>query len=264
MLEVKDGVDARGSIPFTWKDEQSLSCTLGDGSRAMVVITILPGSPDRTLNVTLAEGSALFMIVLAAELSGCKIAQSVTIGRDAQCKLLNVTLGGKEIHQDVIAKVEGDGGVSSIDWIFHVSGDEEQKLTVRNVFLAKNGGGEITVKGVAEGHAQTKCNGMIEIGESGGGTNTYLTQNVLMLDATAKVDAIPGLEIRTNNVKASHSATVTKVSDEELFYFASRGIRKEEARTMYINGFLRDLLSKIADEQVRGLIEAEIEKRMAK
>lgn len=114
------------------------------------------------------------------------------------------------------------------------------------------------VQGVAEQKAHTLFDGMIEITKNGGGTDTYLTESTLMLDATAKVDAIPGLEIKTNDVKASHSATVTKVSEEDLFYFASRGIEEREARKMYVMGFLGALLGKLQEENVRTQIQEEI------
>jgi Fe-S cluster assembly protein SufB/Fe-S cluster assembly protein SufD len=102
---------------------------------------------------------------------------------------------------------------------------------------------------------------MIEIGEKGGGTDTYLTQNILILDRTAKVEAIPALEIKTNDVKASHSATVTKVSEEDLFYMTSRGIAREEARALYVSGFLKDLLGRIAHPQARRIIEEAVGER---
>jgi Fe-S cluster assembly scaffold protein SufB len=102
---------------------------------------------------------------------------------------------------------------------------------------------------------------MIEISPGGGGTDTYLTEDVLMLDRTAKVDAIPGLEIKTNDVKASHSATVTRVTPEDLFYFSARGIPEHEARAMYIQGFLSDLAQKIGDERSRLLVLREVERK---
>ena len=107
------------------------------------------------------------------------------------------------------------------------------------------------MKGVAEDKAYVQCNGMINIGLDGGGTDTYLTEDVLMLDASAQVDAIPGLEIKTNDVKASHSATVSRVTDEDLFYFASRGIDNSEARKMYVEGFLGDITDKIANADTK-------------
>ena len=104
------------------------------------------------------------------------------------------------------------------------------------------------MKAVAEGKAQTKLDGKIEIGLKGGGTNTYLTQNVLMLDTTAKIDTIPSLEIKTNDVKASHSASVSRLTAEDLFTFAARGIDEAEARRMFIIGFLKEAISGLPEE----------------
>ena len=146
-----------------------------------------------------------------------------------------------------------------MDWIFRVRGSERQSVTIRNVFASENGGGEITVKGVAEDKSYAVCNGMIEITERGKGTNTYLTQNVLMLDRTAKIDAVPGLEIRTNDVKASHSATVSQVTSEDLFYLQSRGLDPQTARAMFVEGFLLDLTQKITNADIRTRIEAALQ-----
>jgi Fe-S cluster assembly protein SufD len=132
-----------------------------------------------------------------------------------------------------------------------VKGTEKQSVDVRNVFDATNGAGEITLKGIAEEKALAVCNGMIEITERGRGTDTYLTEDVLMLDSTAKVDAIPGLEIRTNDVKASHSATVSRVTAEDLFYLQSRGIDVLTARRMFVDGFLAGLAESISHTALR-------------
>ncbi len=117
------------------------------------------------------------------------------------------------------------------------------------------------MKGVAQEKGHTVCNGMIEIGERGGGTNPYLTQDDLMLDRSAKVDAIPGLEIKTNDVKASHSATVSRVTEEDLFYFGARGIDESEARKMYVLGFLSELTQRVADLRLRKRILESIEQK---
>ena len=115
------------------------------------------------------------------------------------------------------------------------------------------------MKGVAEHQAHVVCNGMIDIGLKGGETDAYLTEDVLMLDASAKVDAIPGLEIKTNDVKASHSATVSQVTDEDLFYFGARGIDQSAARHMYVIGFLGDLVHRLQSDQDQEAVYQAIE-----
>ena len=148
--------------------------------------------------------------------------------------------------------------MSDIDWIFYARNQDHQTISAENIFGAPAGGGQITMKGVAEESAHVACNGMINIGKEGTGTDTYLTEDVLMLDKSAKVDAVPGLEIKTNDVSASHSATVSKVTPEDLFYFASRGIDQTEARAMYVQGFLSDLTQNILHENLRDAVNASI------
>lgn len=116
------------------------------------------------------------------------------------------------------------------------------------------------MKGVVEGKSRIACNGKIEIGLGGSGTQTYLTQNILLLDSTASADAVPGLEIKTNDVKASHSATVSRVNPEDVFYAGTRGISPGDARRMYVEGFLGSVFETMGDETLR----AEVMKRITR
>ena len=217
---------------------------------------------ETELDIVIEEDASLTLVcVQNTPCSHGTIHQRTSIGAGAAFHLINITLEGDDVHHDLIARIEGAGGKSTIDWIFYGRGSMKQSLSARNIFDAPCGRGEITVHGVAEDHAQVSFDGCIEITKNGGGTDSYLTEKTLMLDATAKVDAVPGLEIKTNDVKASHSASISKVSNEDLFYFASRGIGEQEARRMYIEGFLGALLERIPDHSLREQIMMEIAKK---
>lgn len=195
----------------------------------------------------------------AAKDAAVSINQRSRVGAGGRMQWQNVTLGGSVVDHDLVSHVTGHDGESAVDWMFYAKGEEKQTLNVRNIFDAPNGRGEILMRGIAEEKGHTVCRGLIDIGLKGGGTNTYLTQEVLMLDASAKVDAIPSLEIKTNDVKASHSATVARVTEEDLFYFGARGIDPGAAREMFVLGFLGDITKRITDEKtaasVVGLVE---------
>jgi Fe-S cluster assembly scaffold protein SufB len=202
------------------------------------------------------------IITSATGSESLKITQKHTLGRGARLGLHIITLHPNVDH-DLVSHVKGESSESSIDWMFYAKGSEKQMLTVRNIFDGREGRGEILMRGIAENQAHSTCKGLIEIGLTGGGTNTYLTQEVLMLDATSKVDAIPALEIKTNDVKASHSATVARVTEEDLFYFGARGIDPHEARRMFVLGFLGDITERIPDENIRTEVIEMIEKKYA-
>lgn len=215
---------------------------------------LLSLSESGNVSVVLEEGARAMVVCLCLGTAEMVIHQRGAIAAGGHLHWMNVTLGGG-VQQSLISTCTGDGAVSTIDWAFHASKNERQSLNAKNIFSAGHGGGEITMKGVAEDRAHVTASGMIDIGPKGGGTHTYLSQHVLMLDPTTKVDAIPGLEIQTNDVQASHSAAVSRVTPEDLFYFGARGIIEEEARRMYIEGFFGDLLSHIPDATVRAKAE---------
>jgi len=221
----------------------------------------LTKSGNLTESVPDGEERRCIYLLEANETTPIDITQTYSVGTGSSLFLTIVMLGGSKVSYSLVSTIRGAGGASTIDWIFYGKEDEKQKISVRTVFDAKNGSGEIAIHGVAENRASVDVNGCIEITTNGGGTNTYLTEKTLMLDPTAKVNAVPGLEIKTNDVKASHSASVSKVSGEDLFYFASRGISEQEARRMYVEGFLGSLLERIPDIGMRQEIMGEIAKK---
>lgn len=190
----------------------------------------------------------LLLLNLDATVQARKLQHNFTLKAGAKLTVVNIVLHGNT-EQEIVATCEEQDAVSSLTTIAYARGSEKQKIVMRNIFNAPHGGGEMFMKGVAEEHAHTVLHGMIDIGLKGNDTNTYLTQDVLMLDASAKVDAIPGLEIKTNDVKASHSAGVRRITEEDYFTFAARGIERKEARHMFILGFLMDSVKGLLVEE---------------
>ena len=227
-----------------------------EGAR-VCVLDVFPerkGESTETLSVSVAPHADIVVVSIVPPqyLSTVRIVQRSTVEAGGKIRWWNATFGGQKVQHELISEVVGEGGESTVDWVFLAQEKQHYNLSVRNIFHSSRCRGEVTVKGVASDHAHIECHGAIVIGEGGGGTSTHLTQHVLMLDASAKVDAVPALEIKTNDVKASHSATVTKVSEEDLFYITSRGLQREQARRMYVDGFLGELISRIPAASVRG------------
>lgn len=192
------------------------------------------------------------------------INQKAFLDEGASIYWQNITLGGGKTEHHLTAELNGPGARCDVDWVFYARYSEEFNLSCTNIFNAPEGRGQITMKGVAQEKATINCRGMINIGLKGKNTDTYLTQNILMLDPAAKVNAVPGLEIKTNDVKASHSASISRVTEEDLFYFASRGIDEKEGKKMYTEGFLGDLTNKIENEEVRQKVMEDIAEKYEK
>ena len=110
---------------------------------------------------------------------------------------------------------------------------------------ARDGSGEIGMKGIAQDKALLNFDGIVNIARTGGGSAGYLQQEALNLSPDTVVKATPGLKIDTNDVKAGHGASVRNLNDEDLYYFAARGIGNAEAKRLLITGFLGKELNKI-------------------
>ena len=238
---------------------KTIRIEVGGGARLCVLEELLGPGGAHSVTIFLGEGAQVEFIAkqLSDPAAHFTIMQRSHLKDGAKIHWRNVTLGGKDIEHDLESELTGANAVSEIDWMFYAKDEERYRLSARNVFVGRHGGGEITMKGVAEQKSHVTCDGMINIATGGAQTDTYLRQDVLMLDKTAKVDAIPRLEIKTNDVKASHSAAVSRVTDEDLFYFAARGIADKEAKRMFVEGFLASLVSKISDDQAKeGILTA--------
>lgn len=226
-----------------------------EGIRACVVDVFPQEGRKHTYILSLVVAPRAEVTVVSVIPSYCRspvcITQRGKVEAGGKIHWWNATCGGQNVQHDLVSEVVGDSGESAVDWVFLARDRQHYDLRVQNVFRAPHGKGEVTVKGVASDHAHAGCHGAIVIGKGGSGTNTHLTQHALMLDASAKVDAVPALEIKTNDVKASHSATVTKVSEEDLFYMGSRGLGRDEARRMYVEGFLKEVIARIPLESLQ-------------
>jgi len=233
----------------------SLHVSSATGSHASLVVDFVAEKPDvrHMFTADLQAQSSLLVVFLWSGPGKAHITQSATVGKDAHLHFLNVTLG--EAKHDLVSEVTGKHGASVLDWIVRVRDKKRCDISVRNVFRSEEGRGEVTVRGVAEGQARIRCDAAIEIGPKGQKTEAHLSERILLLDPTAEAEAVPKLKIETDDVKASHSAAVSRIAPEDLFYLRSRGLTEKTARSLYVEGFLSDLAQRIPGGEIRSIVE---------
>ncbi len=140
----------------------------------------------------------------------------------------------------------GAGAEVDIIGLFLGHGDDVLNLKLDTTHAAPNTRGRTEFKAVLAGKSSLEFNGMIKILKDAQGSNDFLQQDSLLLSEDAKANAVPGLEIEANEVKASHGATAKPVDPEQKFYLMSRGLSEGQAEGMMVMGFLSPLLKKMA------------------
>ena len=106
--------------------------------------------------------------------------------------------------------------------------------------------------------ASSDIEGIWKVEHQATGADTYFSHHTLLLSDKASVKTAPYLEIRTDEVKAGHAASIGKVDEDALFYLLSRGLSEKDARTLLVEGFFEKELSTITDEKIVNSIRSSI------
>ena len=143
-----------------------------------------------------------------------------------------------------------------------IFGNNEQSFDIQTNVNHENRSTEARVveKSILRDKSKSLFKGMIRIKENAAKSNSFLSGRSILLDPDAKSDAIPGLEIFTNDVKATHSASVAQIDEEQIFYLKTRCLTHEEAERTIVEGFLEPLSRKMSF-QVRAWIAYLIESK---
>jgi Fe-S cluster assembly protein SufB len=153
----------------------------------------------------------------------------------AKGDVLSVAFAGKGQHQDAGGKM---------------------------VHVAPHTTSTITSKSISKAGGRTSYRGLIKVHPGANDVKSFVKCDALLLDDESISDTYPYIECDENDVNLGHEATVSKVSDEQLFYLMSRGIPLAEAETMIVNGFIEPFTKELPLEyavELNKLIQLEME-----
>ncbi|MGD8475354.1 MAG: Fe-S cluster assembly protein SufB [Anaerolineae bacterium] len=157
------------------------------------------------------------------------------MGRGAKAEILSIAFANQGQHQDAGAKV--------------IHGAPHTTST-------------ITAKSISRSGGRAGYRGLVKVHEGATGAKSNVVCDALILDDQSRSDTYPVMEIHEEDAAVSHEATVSKVSDEQLFYLQSRGIPEAEAMMMIVNGFIEPIVKELPMEyavEMNRLIQLEME-----
>ena len=171
--------------------------------------------------------------------------------RDATVRWTLGYFGGK-IHRSRSESIFAQDGAGAED-VEVVLGNNSQKFDLVSDLshVGQHTRGRILSNNVLMDKSDSVFKGMIRIGKQAKNSSAYLAGHAILLSPDARSDAIPGLEILTNDVKATHSASVSQIDEEQIFYMMSRGLSEDESKKFIVLGFLEPAISRINSEDLR-------------
>jgi FeS assembly protein SufD len=163
------------------------------------------------------------------------------IERDGKMSWYLGLFGSKLSRYKIDSIMKGAGAsADDVEIIFGIK-DQSFDVTSNLIHYGESSRGRVLAKSVMKDSSKSLFKGMIKIGKEAKATESYLAGHSILLDKGAKSDAIPGLEIETNEVRATHSASVAQIDESQIFYLMSRGLTREGAKREIVGGFLEPL-----------------------
>ena len=177
--------------------------------------------------------------------------EGVSVATNAKASLASILLGGKITRSRFNLGLNGRGSSFEGYQVFFCDGKQRYDLDANLIHNSPDSAGSLTARGVLKGESQSIFKGMVKIRKGAKNSHSYLAHHAMLLDKRARSDAIPGLDIDTNEVKATHSASVAQIDEDQIFYLEARGLPKDEAKKLIVIGFFEPVLSRIPIEFAR-------------
>ncbi len=240
------------TIPKGEDFKKDLVLRFGQGEKATVIEYLdqkssAPLSYSRKIEAAADSEIRFITIQSLPETVELKESLESVAGENAHVHFFTFHLGAKKIESAIFQTGEGRLSRCDTDLVTRTKNSQSFQFQIKNTHSAPCGKGVITAKGVARDESVLGIRGIIKIEQKAGGTDSQLNQAVLNLSPRAKVKATPALEIDTNDVKAAHSASITNLNPEILFYLESRGLAPEFAKKLLMEGFLKESIDKLSD-----------------
>ncbi|MEU4622912.1 Fe-S cluster assembly protein SufB [Actinoplanes sp. NPDC023801] len=156
-------------------------------------------------------------------------------GPHAKGEVLSIAMAGAGQHQDSGAKM---------------------------VHAAPHTSSTIISKSIARGGGRTSYRGLVQVLEGSSHSKSTVKCDALLVDTISRSDTYPYVDIREDDVNMGHEATVSKVSEDQLFYLMSRGLTEDEAMAMIVRGFIEPIAKELPMEyalELNRLIELQME-----
>jgi Fe-S cluster assembly protein SufB len=116
------------------------------------------------------------------------------------------------------------------------------------IHLGRNTKSTIISKGISAGHGQQSYRGLVRIGPRAEGARNYSQCDSLLLGDECGAHTFPYLEVKNSTATVEHEATTSKIGEDQLFYCRQRGLSEEDAVSMIVNGFCKEVLRELPME----------------
>ena len=144
--------------------------------------------------------------------------------------------------------LQGDNSVGEFYSVAITNNHQQADTGTKMIHLGKNTRSKIISKGISAGHANNTYRGLVRVGAKADGARNYTQCDSLLIGSTCGAHTVPYIETHNPTAQTEHEATTSKISEDQLFYCLQRGMTEEEAVSLIVNGFCKEVLQTLPME----------------
>jgi Fe-S cluster assembly protein SufB len=135
----------------------------------------------------------------------------------------------------------GENSVGEFYSVALTNHHQQADTGTKMIHIGRNTRSKIISKGISAGVSNNSYRGLVKIGAKAHGARNYSQCDSMLIGDQCGANTFPYIQVNNNTAKVEHEASTSKIGEDQLFYFASRGIGAEDAVSMIINGFVQDV-----------------------
>ncbi|RJG08016.1 Fe-S cluster assembly protein SufB [Noviherbaspirillum cavernae] len=144
--------------------------------------------------------------------------------------------------------LQGDNTVGEFYSVALTNNHQQADTGTKMIHLGKNTRSTILSKGISAGHGNNAYRGLVKVAKSASGARNYTQCDSLLLGDKCGAHTFPYIEVKNATARVEHEASTSRIGEDQLFYCQSRGIAAEDAVSMIVNGFCKDVFKELPME----------------
>jgi len=170
------------------------------------------------------------------------------LGKNSKISWTQVETGSAITWKYPSCILQGDNSIGEFYSVALTNNYQQADTGTKMIHLGKNTRSTIVSKGISAGHGQNSYRGMVKITKNAEGARNYSQCDSLLLGDKCGAHTFPYLEVKNSTAQVEHEATTSKIGEDQIFYFRQRGLSSEDAVSMIVNGFCKQVFRELPME----------------
>ncbi len=170
------------------------------------------------------------------------------LGRNSHISWTQVETGSAITWKYPSCILQGDNSVGEFYSVALTNNYQQADTGTKMIHIGKNTKSTVVAKGISAGHGQNTYRGMVKILKSATGARNYTQCDSLLLGDKCGAHTFPYIEVKNATAQMEHEASTSKIGEDQIFYCNTRGISKEDAVNVIVNGFCKQVFRELPME----------------